>query len=166
MRSIKNRKIKINPTEKKQKIGILVATTAAVLAISAGFIPNIAMTAWAAIVQCVPAQPCNGTPQSDAISGTNGADKIAALGGSDAVDARGGADNVAGGDDSDRMNGGSGNDIMSGGNGNDQMNGGNGNDLLTGGDGADQFNCGAGTDRIADFDQTEGDTKTADCESF
>ena len=32
--------------------------------------------------------------------------------------------------------------------------------------GADQFNCGAGTDAITDFDATQGDTKTADCESF
>ena len=100
---MKKKKTKTDSTEKKQTIATLV--TAAILAVSAGFIPTITMTAWAAIVQCVPAQPCNGTPQSDAISGTNGVDNIVALGGNDFVNARGGNDNVAGGDGSDAMSG-------------------------------------------------------------
>ncbi len=44
--------------------------------------------------------------------------------------------------------------------------GGDDDDLLTGGEGAQRFVCGGGEDRITDFNEAEGDTKTADCENF
>ena len=44
--------------------------------------------------------------------------------------------------------------------------GGEGDDLLTGGNGANRFVCGGGEDTITDYNETEGDTKTADCENF
>ena len=39
-------------------------------------------------------------------------------------------------------------------------------DLLTGGEGAQNFVCGGGEDRITDYDEAEGDSKTADCENL
>jgi hypothetical protein len=44
--------------------------------------------------------------------------------------------------------------------------GGEGDDLLTGGRGANRFICGGGEDTIIDYNEAEGDTKTADCENF
>jgi Ca2+-binding RTX toxin-like protein len=44
--------------------------------------------------------------------------------------------------------------------------GGDGDDLLTGGGGANRFVCGGGEDTITDYNEAEGDTKTADCENF
>jgi len=44
--------------------------------------------------------------------------------------------------------------------------GGDDNDLLTGGEGAQRFVCGGGEDTITDYDESEGDTKTEDCENF
>jgi hypothetical protein len=43
--------------------------------------------------------------------------------------------------------------------------GGEGDDLLTGGEGAQRFVCGGGEDTILDYDESEGDTKTEDCEN-
>ncbi len=44
--------------------------------------------------------------------------------------------------------------------------GGDDNDVLTGGGGAQRFVCGGGEDTITDYDESEGDTKTEDCENF
>jgi hypothetical protein len=44
--------------------------------------------------------------------------------------------------------------------------GGDNDDLLTGGEGAQRFVCGGGEDTITDYEEAEGDTKTADCENF
>jgi Ca2+-binding RTX toxin-like protein len=44
--------------------------------------------------------------------------------------------------------------------------GGDGDDLLTGGEGANRFVCSGGEDTITDYNEAEGDTKTADCENF
>jgi Ca2+-binding RTX toxin-like protein len=44
--------------------------------------------------------------------------------------------------------------------------GGDDDDFLTGGEGAQRFVCGGGEDTITDYDEAEGDTKTADCENF
>jgi Ca2+-binding RTX toxin-like protein len=43
--------------------------------------------------------------------------------------------------------------------------GGEGDDILTGGEGAQRFVCGGGEDTILDYDGSEGDTKTEDCEN-
>ena len=60
----------------------------------------------------------------------------------------------------------SGDDIIKGSQYADLIYGNADNDSLTGGNGADYFNCGPGTDSITDFDPTEGDVRTADCESY
>jgi Ca2+-binding RTX toxin-like protein len=44
--------------------------------------------------------------------------------------------------------------------------GGDADDLLTGGKGAQRFVCGGGEDTITDYDESEGDGKTEDCENF
>lgn len=44
--------------------------------------------------------------------------------------------------------------------------GGEGDDILIGGGGANRFICGGGEDTITGYNETEGDTKTADCENF
>ncbi len=44
--------------------------------------------------------------------------------------------------------------------------GGDDDDLLTGGEEANRFVCGGGEDTITGYNETEGDTKTADCENF
>ena len=44
--------------------------------------------------------------------------------------------------------------------------GGDDDDLLTGGEGAQRFVDGAGEDTITNYNETEGDTKMADCENF
>ena len=44
--------------------------------------------------------------------------------------------------------------------------GGEEDDLLTGGKGANRFTCGGGEDTITDYNEAEGDTKSADCENF
>ena len=44
--------------------------------------------------------------------------------------------------------------------------GGEGDDILIGSGGANRFICGGGEDTITDYNETEGDTKTADCENF
>jgi hypothetical protein len=44
--------------------------------------------------------------------------------------------------------------------------GGEKNDVLTGGEGASRFVCGGGEDTITDYDESEGDSKTEDCENY
>lgn len=75
-------------------------------------------------------------------------------------------DKLIGGDGDDIIDGGKGNDKLNGGNGKDLLVGGGGNDILTGGKGADKFQCGGGNDRITDFDPSQGDIKSSDCEHF
>lgn len=48
--------------------------------------------------------------------------------------------------------------------GNDILIGESGNDVFTGGLGADKFSCGPGTDTVLDFNSSEGDSKTLDCD--
>jgi Ca2+-binding RTX toxin-like protein len=60
--------------------------------------------------------------------------------------------------------GGPGDDSISGEDGNDNLFGGSGDDILSGGKGKDYFNCGLGEDNILDFNATEGDGKSYNCE--
>lgn len=153
----------MNHLRKEQKTAILFG--GAILAVSAGFIPNIAMDALAAFIQCRATNPCNGTAQDDQIFGTDGSNTISGLGGDDSIVARDGADTVSGGSGEDNIVGGSGSDNLNGGAGDDVLNGGNGNDRLTGGPGADEFDCGDGTDTVVDFNEAEGDTAEDNCEN-
>jgi hypothetical protein len=50
-----------------------------------------------------------------------------------------------------------------GGSGDDELYGGD-DDTLRGGSGKDYFDCGFGFDIILDFDASDGDTHTTDCE--
>lgn len=77
-----------------------------------------------------------------------------------------GNDDIFGDAGNDRLLGFDGNDSIHGGEGDDDIRGGIGDDQLEGGRGKDKFDCGAGTDEIIDFEPSEGDTKTADCEIF
>jgi hypothetical protein len=141
---------------------------AAILAVSAGFIPTIAMTAWAAVIQCSgdPTTVCTGTPQADTMNGTEEDDFIIGLAGDDTINGRGGEDELSGGEGNDRVHGGSDRDDIGGEEGNDLLSGGDGNDALSGHEGADTFDCGAGTDRIRDYNPAEGDKKSTNCENF
>jgi plastocyanin len=76
-----------------------------------------------------------------------------------------GKSTICGGQGNDILSGGSGDDIIYGGKGNDKLFGNAGNDILIGGPGADHFDCGPGNDTIKDFNPSEGDTKTNDCEN-
>jgi Ca2+-binding RTX toxin-like protein len=64
----------------------------------------------------------------------------------------------------DQLSGGPGSDELHGGHGNDQLSGGPGNDILYGSFGADSLKCGTGNDLVLYFNQSEGDTKSNDCE--
>src|SRR5918994_1140635 len=57
-------------------------------------------------------------------------------------------------------------DIMLGCNTPDVMYGKSDNDVLQGGDGEDYFDCGDGLDVIVDYDSSEGDTHTNNCEDI
>lgn len=107
----------------------------------------------------VPGSPVQntGTSQSDTLSGTSANNLIDGRGGNDILNGLAGNDKIIGGDGSDKMNGGDGKDFLIGGTGNDE---------LTGGPGPDTFSCGSGTDKIIDFNPSEGDRKTNDCEQF
>jgi Ca2+-binding RTX toxin-like protein len=173
--------ISMKNLRKERKTAVLVG--AVIVTISAGLIPNIAMDALAAYIQCRSGVTCTGTSQSDQIFGTDGPDTIRGGGGDDSILARGGNDDVSGGDgddsitgsggndrlngenDDDNLVGGDGTDQLNGGGGNDRLNGGDGDDTLTGGAGADQFDCGAGTDTVTDFNEEEGDTVQDNCEN-
>jgi hypothetical protein len=92
--------------------------------------------------------PRSGTDRSDDFFGTSSEDLFNGKGGNDIVNGMGG------------------NDKLSGGEGKDLLKGGDGNDELTGGPGPDIFQCGPGNDKITDFNPSEGDKKTNDCEQF
>jgi len=80
----------------------------------------------------------------------------------------GGDDEIRGGEQPVELHGGSGDDELIGGfdDGNDKIFGDRGDDMLTGREGADSFDCGPGRDTITDFNEAEGDTRTADCENL
>ena len=92
---------------------------------------------------------------SDVIFGGNGDDTILGEAGDDLLYGERGDDNLIGGDDID---------ILDGGNGNDHLYGNDADDILKGGKGSDYFNCGAGIDTVIDYDISENDVATADCE--
>ena len=64
----------------------------------------------------------------------------------------------------DVLFGGIGNDNLEGDDGNDDLYGGPGADVLIGGEGTDHFDCGTGVDRTVDYNTTQGDIKSFNCE--
>jgi Ca2+-binding RTX toxin-like protein len=109
----------------------------------------------------------SGSSQSVMSSQNNGEGRtiISSGGSSNGKLCGGSGDDVLRGDSGDdTIYGGAGNDIIYGEDGNDKLYGGPGDDILKGGLGADHFDCGPGKDTITDFNHSEGDTKTDDCE--
>ncbi len=106
----------------------------------------------------------NGTNVEELLSGGGGSDTIFGNGGNDELDGGAGPDKLFGGNGGDVLFGGIGNDNLDGTNGNDDLYGGPGADVLTGGQGADHFDCGTGIDRIVDYNMTQGDIKSFNCE--
>ena len=98
------------------------------------------------------------------IDGTERDDNISGLVDNSLVVGKAGNDIIKAGNGDDLIQGGTGNDKIFGGNGNDILFGGLGDDILTGGKGADVFYCGVGRDTITDYNSTEGDMRSSDCE--
>ena len=105
-----------------------------------------------------------GTSHDDKINGDFGDDQLKGRDGDDIIQGGGGSDKIYGQDGDDFLLGGFGDDLIVGGNGNDNLLGGPDDDTLIGGPGKDYFNCGEGQDVIVDFDTSDGDTRTQDCE--
>ena len=125
-----------------------------------------------------------GNNHDNLIIGTQGPDEIFGKGGDDIIYASGSNDKVFAGPGDDQVNAGTeddyvegnigndvligddGDDIIVGGDGNDQIFGGIGDDTLEGDAGANSFNCGPGVDTITDFNPSQGDVMSPDCEIF
>lgn len=107
---------------------------------------------YGAVISCGPTGPvlktCDGTEGDDNMKGDSDSNLIYGLGGDD------------------QLSGGAGSDGLHGGSGNDELTGGPGDDILYGSPGEDSFNCGSGNDQIINFNESEGDTKSDDCESL
>jgi Ca2+-binding RTX toxin-like protein len=124
----------------------------------------------------------DGTSHDDVIIGSELNDDISGRGGNDVINSATGADTIKGkdgdetiveADGSGQVYGNRGNDVisggfepdyLSGGSGDDELYGGDDDDTLRGGSGSDYFDCGFGFDIILDFDASDGDSHTADCE--
>jgi hypothetical protein len=108
-------------------------------------------------VDCFISGPASPPPPNSGgcITGNDKNDNLIGTSQNDCIDGKGGNDKISGLAGNDKLNGGDGNDLLSGGAGNDE---------LTGGNGADKFDCGAGKDKITDFNPSEGDIKSTNCE--
>jgi Ca2+-binding RTX toxin-like protein len=115
-----------------------------------------------------------GSPEDDLICAKDGNDVVFSDAGVDAIFAQGGMDTVQGGignnqifggSEGDTLVGGIDDDLIAGRAGDDRLFGADGNDVLEGDKGADYFNCGDGIDIVLDFNPTEGDIITIDCET-
>jgi Ca2+-binding RTX toxin-like protein len=115
---------------------------------------------------------------ADVIEGTEGPDFIIGTPVDDLIDSKGG-DDINEGDT--ELGEGSGNDVILSGEGNDFNSGdtelgeGSGNDVIVSADGDDQstgnggcdiFVCGEGEDTVTDYNESEGDIATPDCENI
>jgi Ca2+-binding RTX toxin-like protein len=89
----------------------------------------------------------NGTLGDDNIRGTDQNDVLVGLAGNDTITGQAGDDNIDGSE------------------GNDYLIGGPGADTLSGSLGQDNFVCGPGKDLVLDFNATEGDIRSNDCEA-
>ena len=116
----------------------------------------------------------HGTEQDDYIKGSKGNDIIMALGGDDTVYSGSGDDTIYGGDGNNQLNGqddndsivgGPLNDLVIGGPGDDRLYGNGGDDVLIGGAGVDYFDCGDGIDTIIDYNLSQSDIISNNCEN-
>jgi Ca2+-binding RTX toxin-like protein len=114
-----------------------------------------------------------GTELADTIDGKDGSDVINGAVGADTIEGDDGDDTIQEADGSGQVYGQKGNDVivggfepdyLSGGSGMDELYGIDDDDTLRGGSGADYFDCGFGFDTVVDFDSSEGDTHSTDCE--
>ncbi|HEY7109679.1 MAG TPA: calcium-binding protein [Nitrososphaeraceae archaeon] len=119
------------------------------------FVPLLSGNFEGGQVQCFSITPNNSPPGCKV--GNGNTDNLVGTSGNDCIDGRSGDDKIIGGAGNDKINGGEGKDLLIGGDGNDE---------LTGGPGADTFSCGSGTDKITDFNPSEVDKKSSDCEQF
>ncbi len=127
-------------------------------------------------VNCFDRQPLYfGTDNNDNLSGNNAKNVMFGLLGDDTIRGGKGSDFLCGDRGNDILYGGPGNDqlfgydgadTIYGGSGEDRVKGGGGPDTLHGNTGKDSFDCGSGSDTIIDYDPSQGDTKTTDCEKF
>jgi Ca2+-binding RTX toxin-like protein len=111
---------------------------------------------WPGLVECKTTSTPP-TSNGNCVTGSDKNDNLIGTSGNDCIDGKGGNDKIAGLAGNDKLNSGDGKDLLSGGAGNDE---------LTGGSGADKFDCGAGNDKITDFNPSEGDIKSTNCEQF
>jgi Ca2+-binding RTX toxin-like protein len=100
------------------------------------------------------------------IEGTDGHDILSGTPDDDKIDSGDGGDEAFGESGDDKIKTGKGDDNNFGGQGDDKLNAGQGNDFLEGRSGADKFQCGSGYDTVYNFDETEGDKATGNCEQF
>jgi Ca2+-binding RTX toxin-like protein len=106
----------------------------------------------------------NGTPGDDIMRGSDQNDVLRGLTGKDIIMGEVGNDNLDGSEGNDYIIGGEGGDTLKGAAGNDTLIGGPGADTLDGGLGQDKFICAPGNDTILDFNATQGDIRSKDCE--
>jgi Ca2+-binding RTX toxin-like protein len=99
------------------------------------------------------------------VDGTESNDNISGIAEHSIIKGNGGNDIIKAGNGSDLIQGGRGNDKIYGERGNDILFGGSGDDVLTGGKGADIYYCGEGQDLVTDYNSTEGDMRSSDCET-
>src|SRR5215203_4412192 len=104
------------------------------------------------------------TPEKRTITGNNDGTIIDGTSHDDVIIGSELNDDISGRDGNDVISGGFEPDYLSGGSGDDELYGGDDDDTLRGGSGKDYFDCGFGFDIILDFDASEGDTHSADCE--
>ena len=106
-----------------------------------------------------------GKEGDDILDGGNNDDVLFGDGGNDELFGSLGDDQMYGGNEDDVLDGLFGNDYLLGGNGKDELYGGQGNDVLKGGAGPDFFDCGDDVDIVLDYQVSEGDTVSENCEN-
>jgi Ca2+-binding RTX toxin-like protein len=106
----------------------------------------------------------SGSTGDDYLFGGGDDDIIRGEEGNDEVEGENGDDQITGGQGDDTLVGGMGDDPIEGDDGNDNLFGGPGNDTLSGGPGLDYFDCGLNGGKIIDFNITDGDARSSNCD--
>jgi Ca2+-binding RTX toxin-like protein len=125
------------------------------------------------IIGTILADVCQGTDRGetilglqddDIVEGDEGDDKIFGNAGDDVLQGNTGNDKIDGGGRNDILIGGDEDDILSGEDGDDILYGVIGNDIMRGGTGANEFVCGEDVDTVLDYNPSQGDVISNDCE--